>query len=322
MPRLSIEEILRGTSTGRIQSVGCMGVVPIIQGEDRPEDFAPPNVEAGTRNYGRVHVRNPADRPTIVPTAAGWCVRQAAQDHAIASAALMKAKEIRDIGGAMCVQQNQGGLIRQDAHKFVILPAGMRNVALAMRHQSRYDRLWPVLHSFNRHLGVSGYGGNLVSFLKHYQKELDEFVAEFELVPNQIGAVVLVMDRVVGVEVAPNVAYWSVVWEPLIRVCYGALAIDAARRTPEGYAPAYRTPLGIVGTDLNAIAEALNDANAAMSRKVTAAVDAALAEPLLCNETPDAQLESFQLLTAANQAFSGQIVKSGEAIRYASLCLC
>ena len=39
--------------------------------------------------------------------------------------------------------------------------------------------------------------------------ELDEFVAEFECVPRQIGAIILVDDQVVGVERAPSHAYWQ-----------------------------------------------------------------------------------------------------------------
>ena len=90
---------------------------------------------------------------------------------------------------------------------------------------------------FNQEMGVPA-AGHLEFFLKQFRKELDEFVAEFECVPRQIGAIILVDDQVVGIERAPSHAYWQSVWPCLIRECYGSLAIRVAQlkgeRAPEG----------------------------------------------------------------------------------------
>ena len=62
---ITVEDILARRSIGRMQSVGPMQVIPIL-GED-DHTFAPPEVEAGTSNYGQVFVRNRQGRDTIIP---------------------------------------------------------------------------------------------------------------------------------------------------------------------------------------------------------------------------------------------------------------
>ena len=64
---LTIDDILRGTESGRAQSVGHMQVVPLL-GED-VGGFAPPRVEISTTSYGTVVLRNRDARPTIIPPA-------------------------------------------------------------------------------------------------------------------------------------------------------------------------------------------------------------------------------------------------------------
>jgi hypothetical protein len=44
-------------------------------------------------------------------------------------------------------------------------------------------------------------------------------------VPYQRGAIILINDEVVGVEIAPNALAFSAQWESLIRDCYGSEAI-------------------------------------------------------------------------------------------------
>ena len=119
-----------------------------------------------------------------------------------------------------CIQETQGGLIKSGKVDFVVLPTSVRVKAVASRNKDDYSRLWPHLRSFRDKIGFSG-AGNLADVLKRFEKELDEFVAEFELVPKQVGAVVVIGDRVAGVERAPTEAFWQRIWEPLIRVCYG-----------------------------------------------------------------------------------------------------
>ena len=107
----------------------------------------------------------------------------------------------------------------------------------------RFNKLWDAIALFNQEMGVQGHG-HLEFFLKHFEKELDEFVAEFECVSRQIGAIILVDDQVVGVERAPSHAYWQSVWPCLIRECYGSFAIRVAQlKGGRAELPSSRTPL-------------------------------------------------------------------------------
>lgn len=316
---LTVEQILAGCTTGRLQSVGQMAVIPLIDGGDaQDETYAPPVFEAGTRGYGTVSVRNTSDRPTILPTGAAFVTPEAAQDHAVSSAAFIKPKEQREVTNSYCVQQTQCGLIPQREREFTILPAQLRSFALAHRREGRYDAMWPHLRDLREGFGDHG-PGNLVEFLRRFETELDQFVAEFEPVPNQVGALVLVADQVVGIERAPNVGFWQKLWVPLIRVCYGSLALRESRRNRA--APATRLPLG--GREkpksLLDIKSALSGARLAAEQFVSMAA-AAVGLKQLGGSQEAEQHAGARLLTVASQEYAGQVIQSGGKPIYASIC--
>ena len=322
---LTVEEILNGTSLGRTQSVGLMEVIPIIDmGSASDETFGPPDISVGTSHYGSVDVQNDdRERPTIVPTGAGWVTAQAAQDHAIPSAKLMKAGGKAHIDTAMCIEETQGGLIR-GAKDFLVLPASLRSAALSKRHDRGYDKLWNAIGRFNTEAGVSHGRGHLVRFLKQYETELDQFVAEFEMVPGQIGAMILMNGQVVGIERVPNVAFWERLWEPLVRVCYGSLAIKVSRELGKmgntGLVPPTRVPMNVQTRSLEGIKSALRDARDESDRLVEAAVDAVRDMPLILAGAADDSLGKAQLITVANTRYAGQMVTNDGRTSYASLC--
>jgi hypothetical protein len=313
--RMAVEAILRGTRLGEAQSVGAMQVVPLL-GEDLT-DFAPPLVEVSTSSYGTVHLRNVGDRPTIVPTAAGWVIARAAQDHAIASAVVVAAGEERVVTTAMCIQQTQAGLIDRAQHNLLILPAALRAPALALRKDVGHGKLWNDIARFVESTGAPGwYGGHLAHYLAHYERELSRFVAEFEVVPGQLGALVLMNGELCGVERTPSADYWKVVWDPLIRVCYGSIAIKLAAPAPT----CTRHPMRPAGSSLASIAEALERAEAAEQSAVRAVVKAAAADRLELSSEDDA-FGAFSLRTAASDHLWGQVLEHrGEGVAYASLC--
>lgn len=321
--RITVEEILHGTQTGRRQTVGVMEVIPIIgEGDDT---FAPPDVEVGTSNYGSVNLRNDSDRPTIVPPGAGWVVKQAAQDHAIGSGKLMKPGESTRIDTAMCIQQSQGGFIASQKHKMLVLPASLRARALAMRDQRDYSKLWGDISTFNQSVGArsGGYGGgHLEYFLDHFKKQLDEFVAEFELVPDQIGAIILIGGRVVGVEIAPNAEFWAHVWEPLVRVCYGSLAIKVAKALGDG--ALVSRPLSVKDDSLEGIQAALAEAakveEAQTEEAIKQVAQIALAAGNRADDAHGRGKARVVLTTVASRELAGQIVQKGDRVSYASLC--
>ena len=222
MPTVSVQELLSGTYYGRRQSVGNMEVIPIL-GED-DENYSPPELRVSTNNYGSVQARNVTDRPTIVPPGSGWIVDAKVQDHAIGSGALVPAKSTAFIK-AYCIQETQPGLIEAGQEKtFVVLPLPLRVRALASRNRGSYSDLWSPISRYRKASGTSG-RGNLVEYLEEFSTDLDRFVAHFECVSKQIGAIVMINHKFAGVELTPSTAFWSVLWEPLIRVCYGSYAL-------------------------------------------------------------------------------------------------
>jgi hypothetical protein len=314
---ITVSEILRGTGAGAPQSAGQMQVVPLL-GED-DTTFAPPVLEVGTSSYGSVVLRNDGDRPIIVPPGAAWVVPQKAQDHAIGSGALLKPEEHRQIDTAMCIQQSQGGLVAKGKHEMMILPAALRAKALSVRHLRDFRKLWDGIGEHNRSFGIEQSGGHLEYFLRAFRKELDEFVAEFEVVPRQLGAIVLIGGKIAGIERAPSAECFRAVFTPLIRVCYGSLAIEAARvqKAP----PATRAPLEVAERSLEGLRRALAEAD----RREQEAIDARVAEArslaLTAANDADDTLGPFTLTTVASQELAGQVVTANEGVRFASLCV-
>ncbi|APR81811.1 Hypothetical protein A7982_07160 [Minicystis rosea] len=316
MMSLTVDEILRGTGPGLAQSAGPMQMIPLL-GED-DDTFAPPEIEVGTTGYGSVHLRNHSDRPTLVPPGAGWVVAQKAQDHAIGGGALLRPGESRAIDTAMCIQQSQGGLISAAKHALLILPAALRAKALSVRHVQDFRKLWESIQELNRGFGIEQYGGHLEYFLRTFQKQLDEFVAEFEIVPRQVGAVILVGGEIVGIERAPSAAYWKAVWNPLVRVCYGSLAVSAARENKAP--PSTRAPLRVhVGT-LAGLRAALDRAQREEQDAIAARLHAERLTQLSAASDADETMGDIALTTVASLRFAGQLATVRGAVRYASLC--
>jgi hypothetical protein len=319
---LTIDKILRGTCLADVQCAGAMQVVPVL-GDD-VATFAPPELEVGTRGYGMVLLRNTHDKPTIVPGGSGWIVPQRAQDHAVPGATFVRKGEEKLVDTAMCIQQTQPGLIPTGKHTLAILPVALRAQALAVRHVKDFRKMWEPIVKFNRALGVNDANGNLVAFLRTYEKQLETFVAEFEIVPRQIGAIVLVGGRIVGIERTPSASYFAAVWDALVRVSYGSLAIQIARAHPGLLAARlpFVAPLPTGGRlrDLESLRRALEDVMAREQGMVWSIVSALRTTKLDEGEV-DESLDDASLVTVAADGLSGQLVRVKNEVAYASLCV-
>jgi hypothetical protein len=208
-----------------------MQVIPLILTD---EALANDNFEIPTRltvdthqSYGNMGFKNESkEKPCIVPASAMVLSKQRAQDHAMVKVGLVQANDHRVFRDACCVQDTQGGHLNNvQGRDIQILPYALRETALRMTGEQSYNKLWPAIRKFNAEANVSGNTGWLVAFQTKYATVLDQFVAEFECVPNQVGALVLIGGNLMGVERAPNQDYWLSVWEPLIRMCYGSHAV-------------------------------------------------------------------------------------------------
>lgn len=316
---IRVADVLHGCAPGRIQSVGYMQVIPLVSelSDDRFVSPVEGQADVFTTDYGTLGFRNPVNRVMIVPCHAGYVVKHAAQDHAMAHAGVIQSVGERKFNTAMCIQQSQGGLIQRGEYQMLILPHALRERALVVRKDTSYNKLWDAISAFNQEMGVQG-AGHLEFFLKHFRKELDEFVAEFECVPNQIGAIILVDDQVVGVERAPSHAYWQSVWPCLVRECYGSLAIRVAQQKGEhAELPRSRTPLPDDIGSLDDLETLIAEIARQEDERAKGTVRELLDEQLTL--TRDESTDGLSIETVQPGRFAGQVIRDGERIVYASL---
>jgi hypothetical protein len=310
-----IRDLLRGCEPGRLQSVGLMQVIPLTSDLCDDRFVSPEQACVATEGYGNLVIKNLADRPMLVPTGATYIVEQAAQNHALPHAGYVKAQAAKRYPTAVCVQQGQGGYIREGRHTMLLLPFPLREAAHRVRREAHFGRLWPAIAEFNRRAGLTA-AGHLEFFFRHYREQLDTFVAQFEPVPRQVGAVVLVAGKVVGVERTPGPEYFRSVWRSLIRECYGSLAVLEAARQPAPPVPRTRVPLRRA-TSLADLKEALREVEREEYDRVATLVDNVLAIALWGQ--PDEAEDGLTIEALGKTPFVGQAVRDGEKVVYASL---
>lgn len=233
---MNLNHLLKDFTLGEKQESGVMSVVPLLSKEgdatDKMASFS--DLEfVGTNGYGNMVFNNHSDKPFIIPTGYSVITKQLAQDHGATFAHLLKPNEHRDIGITCCIEQTQGGYIDgKGVQDFYLLPLYVRK-----KHFERYgrgleraelntyrldfSRLWPIISEFQNQL-VQKSEAHLVYFFNKFVDQLNQFNAEFEVVKGQRGAIILINNRIVGIEIAPTEAYWKVVWKRLIRDCYGS----------------------------------------------------------------------------------------------------
>lgn len=241
---MKLQELFSELAISQPQTVGNMTMFPLSDtiSADRLASWAYTDVGAPRDlylerdvGYNSLVLGTRAEHVTIVPQGIALITRQAAQDRAVPSTHLVY-RDPKQVG-AFCVQSSQCGLMskqRNAEHKLRMLPLAVRYEAFQRRDESAdsYSSLWDKLGQWNHRSGVTG--DFLVSFFKQYAKNLSLFVAQFELVPQQRGAVVLINGELAGVEVAPNSDYFAGLFQPLIRDCYGAEALLARNEaTPQ-----------------------------------------------------------------------------------------
>lgn len=313
--KTTFTEILEGVDTGKMQTVGLMQVIPLLSDLSDDRFIAPTQAKVSTSGYGRLVFDNVTDSIVIVPCNATYILSQAAQDHAMAQAGVIPGKKAGLFDNAMCIQQSQGGLIKAGNHKMMILPFSLREKALELRDVREYNKLWKYIERFNKQFGINA-GGELKHFFTQFEKELDQFVAEFECVPRQVGAVILINGEIAGIERAPSVKYWKSVWTALIRECYGSLAIEAGRKT-SGAAkePKTRIPLGKADT-LEELRAALAEAEKQEKETAACKIREIFNESLTLESDEDTN--GMKIQTYENKEFTGQVIKDGNKIIYGS----
>jgi hypothetical protein len=316
---IPLRSLLQGCTPGRLQSVGLMQVVPLVS-DCQEERFLAPDEGAriATCGYGSLVIKNQLAAPMLVPCGATYIVPQAAQNHALPHAGFVAAEETKTYTTAVCVQAGQGGYIREEAHELMLLPFPLREAAYQVRREVNCGRLWPAITELNQQAGLppQDHRGHLELFFDRFKTDLDTFVAQFEPVPQQVGAIVLVNGKVAGIERTPSARYFLSVWRPLIRECYGSLALLEARSQEQPAVPRTRTALRPV-TSLTDLQAALTAVEQEEFRRVATLVENLLAIEL--ERRPEETVAGCTVDALGPHPFVGEMIRDGEKIVYASV---
>lgn len=223
--------ILNNLSFGTPQKSGIMTVIPLTGDNVAEKVTSVLNTRfVNTDDYGSMTFNNQTNLYSILPSGYTILTEQEAQDHALPFAALVKPNSFQTFENACCVEQTQPGFIDGSKIKdFHLLPLEVRKqhfkkFVLNQKispYEIDYSRLWDIILDFQGKL-VQKNSAHLSYFFNAYLQELNQFNAEFEVIKNQRGAIILMNDTIVGIEIMPTQEDWKVVWKKLIRDCYGS----------------------------------------------------------------------------------------------------
>jgi len=317
--KITISEVLKGCTPGRMQSAGYMQVIPLISDmvDDRFGPFG--KLLTSTSHYGTLCFENRSDSPTIFPLGAGVLTKQHAQNHASGRAKLMRANSEDSIDDAACIQESQGGTIGSGEHTMTILPYSIRNDAFEIKDQKEFGKLWPAIQEFNRSVGVRTMA-HLEYYLEEFEKTLDEFIGQFEIVPNQVGAIIILNGQVAGIERAPNYEFWKELWKPLIRECYGSASLAFNKTGVKVSPPLGRMPVNDHKVkDLDSLEEQLNRADDYEWATVKDLIANFITQPFKVKQEEKDSTSGLCVETLTDGQFTGQIVRDSSFIMYASL---
>ncbi len=309
----TIQDVMKGLKPGEAQTVGNMTVIPLISDIVDDAIASPTVLEMETRDYGTVVLHNTGTKEekglTISPMGNLVITGQAAQNHAVPNMKVVKKRETVVCDNAACIQESQGGLIRRDRYRIILLPLAIREDAIKNRKERNHGKLWDSIRIFNESLGLNTIG-HLEYFISRYRQEMDEFVAQFEVVPDQVGAIILIDGDVVGIERCPNYRFFKALWEPLIRECYGSMSIQVAKERGDRV-PKNRVPLSHKGVrTLGDIRAALVKAKAEEEKRIKAVVNSFIQNNF--DREADEETAGFTVETLSNPQFKGQMVQKND----------
>lgn len=290
-----------------------MTIIPLISDIVDDTIASPEVLEMETREYGAIVVHNTGTDTesglTISPLGNVVLTAKAAQNHVAPSIRIIKMGKKMVIKNAACVQERQSGLVQRGRYRIMLLPLALREDAIDTRKVSSYDKLWGAIRGFNQSMGLNGVG-HLEFFLDRFRKEMDEFIAQFEIVPKQVGAIILIDGAVVGIERFPNINFFKKMWLPLIRECYGSKSIQVARDNGLR-SPANRVPLEMRGVkNLSDIRASLVKAKIAEEAKIKQIVNSFI--KVKFNVEVEEKTAGFTVETLSNPQFKGQLVRKKE----------
>jgi hypothetical protein len=297
---------------GMAQKSGKMTVVPIFG--SRPgnaEKYTSPLSGlklSQVRGYGNMELVNPSPKGVaIAPLHMGY-IQDKAQNHALCRSAFIAAGQTLMFEDACCVQAAQGGYLEEREQWFFILPLQLREEALQLKGRKEYSKLWNAISRLNEEYELPN-RGHLEQILSRKRAYLTQYQSRFELLRGQTGALFLLGDKLVGVEIAPTVAYFQELWMPLICFCYGVAAMKTEKRQQD--------LLPFSATNLLELRQQLNQSREEFQAEVQSYLAKTPRDKFQITE--EERFLNLRLKTVNGNNFAGQFVEEEGDLVYASL---
>jgi hypothetical protein len=308
--------LLKDRKVGQPLRYGHLGMIPLFGSECTKAQYALPETALSltkVTNYGQMILKNSSNRPAIVPLNLGY-FQLGAQNHAMCTSWVLGAGEEREFKDACCIQESQGGYIKESDDRFIVLPHSLRKAALALKGKEEYGKLWQSITTFNTQLGLKA-RGHLDEMKQAFQPELLQTVYHLEPQPEQTGAIFLLNDEVVGIELAPDAAFWAELHTPLVMYCYAPL------RLAEAHAQRPATKGEALNIEGLTSFEMLKGRYEALQQKRVKTAETMLQDlgEVTYSSTKEQESKASRLFTIRAGAFAGQMVMNGNQLAYASL---
>lgn len=225
---MKITNMLKDVRFGKPQLAGNMIVLPITGESYDAVSEEMLFVISRDSDYAHLTLENKEDRPVVVPQGTAYMTKQSAQDRTVLKATIIDANREKTVEVA-CIQSSQPGHMASGTDEFTFIPASLREKALEKEGRHEYNVLWDDIKEYMMKFNVNTHRSHLDDFYGHFRRELDEFIAPFESVSRQLGAVIFINNEIVGMEVYPNHNSWKKIWRKLIRDSYGTDAIGCIK---------------------------------------------------------------------------------------------
>lgn len=313
----SLADLLQGRKCGATERWGHLEMIPLFGSACAAGAFAPP--ESSLRltevtNYGKMILENKGKSPTIVPLNLGY-FQHSAQNHAMCVSALLDVGESREFKDACCIQAAEGGYIEEADERFIILPQPLREKTFALRGKEDYAKLWDDISAFNNRLQLKK-RGHLDELKRTHQAKLLRTLYHLEPYPSQTGAVFLCDGTVMGIELAPDAAFWDELHKPMVMYCYAPLRLIS---DIEGAQPWTGESLTVEKlTGLDDLESRWTELVAHRQDRVNGLMNKLGALPIL-NAPVEQRQGQNKLLTVETENFIGQTVWQDNKPAYVSL---
>ncbi|GER84590.1 MAG: hypothetical protein IMW90_10790 [Thermogemmatispora sp.] len=312
--------LLAHLAPGPLVSWGMLEVIGLFPVSTEQEQsrtrFVPPmrSLEVvGSPRYGTLVLRNRASDGVLVLPMHVAFFQPGVQNHATSRVLLLDAGETLTADDCFCIQQTQGGTLRQAQQRFCMLPLELRRAAFELQGVQDFGRLWTAIAAYSRRYGIN-YGGHLERWLRPNFAQLLPYRHALEWLPTQVGAAFFLAGMLVGVEVAPNSAYWAELLPVLLIYCYGSSALLAERQRRAPARPTFNLE---DLRDLDDLQQRLAEAR----RREQGAHLAQLCTVASLHKQarPAEEHAGLRLLSVSHGGWLGQMVYAGSEMVYLSL---